>query len=161
VISDNNLLERDAQKKCAPLSNTFGERQRKEEGTMSISMKALRWALAIPGGILAAALVMFPVHWVVMNTFGGWGMDPVIEIRDPETLRRIEGWIQAILGPLAFVYCATRIAPSHRKIASIVLAVLVILGSTVLAVWVNAHAWTHRVEFGFVHFLLQVVGVVG
>lgn len=124
-------------------------------------MKALRWVLAIPGGILAAALVMFPIHWVVMMTFGGRGMDPVIEIRDPETLRTIEVWIQTVLGPLAFVYCAARIAPSHRKIASIVFAVFMILAGTALAVWLNAHARTLRVEFGVVRFLLQVVGVVG
>lgn len=88
-------------------------------------------------------------------------MDPVIEIRDTDTLRTIEVWIQAILGPLAFVYCAARIAPSHRKIAAIVFAVLVVVATTALAAWVNAHADSHRVEFGLFRFLLQVVGAVG
>jgi len=128
---------------------------------MSTWMKALRWAVAIPGGSFAALLVSFPLHWVVMCTLGGWGMDAVIEIRSPETLHTIERWLQALVGPLAFVYCASRIAPSQRRAASVAFTALVILAGTVLIAWVNTQGLTRRVQFDFAKFILQVVGAGG
>jgi len=43
---------------------------------MSTSKKLLRWLCAVPAGIIVAALVIFPLHWLVMINLGGWGMDP-------------------------------------------------------------------------------------
>ena len=80
---------------------------------MSTSRNILRWSCVVPAGIIAAALILFPVHWIVMTTLGGWGIDSVVEIRDPNTLRNIESLLQAAVGPLAFIYVGARTAPSR------------------------------------------------
>ncbi len=130
----------------------------KEGVAMSKWMIALRWILVAPGGILAAFLVSFPIHWFVMVTFGGWGMGYGIHIGDPETLESIEWWLQAFFGPLAFVYCAARIAPSHRKVVSVVAAVLLVVAAPVMIA--NTYAQFHSVEFRLSRYLLQVGGAV-
>lgn len=129
---------------------------------MSTCRTILRWICVVPGGILAAFLVAFPLHWIVMINIGGWGQDGgLIEVRDTDTLRNIESWLQAAFAPLAFVYCASRIAPSYRTIVSILLTILVVLGIPLMAYWVNAHAQAHRVELSVFRSLLQFIGSIG
>ena len=129
---------------------------------MSTSKKLLRWLCAAPAGIIAAALVMFPLHWLVMINLGGWGMDPIIEIRDPKTLRGIESALQAAFGPLAFVYCAARTAPSHRQITSILLSGIIVVGLPIIAWYWNAQTVSNGsgilIEHGFARILANVLG---
>ena len=100
-----------------------------------------------------------------MTTLGGWGIDPAIEIRDPKTLRNIESILQAAFGPLAFVYFAARTAPSHRRITSILLAGIIVLGLPILSYWWNLSTFSERsgvlVEHGFFRILVNVIGAVG
>lgn len=132
---------------------------------MSTSKKLLRWLCAAPAGIIAAALVMFPLHWLVMINLGGWGMDPIIEIRDPKTLRSIESILQAAFGPLAFIYFAVRTAPNHRQITSILLSGIIVMGLPILAWWWNAHTLSNEsgilIEHGFARILANVIGAAG
>ena len=132
---------------------------------MSTARKILRWICLAPAGIIAAALVMFPIHWLVMVNLGGWGIDPVIEIRDPKTLRNIESILQAGFGPLAFIYCAARTAPSHRQITSILLAGIIVLGLPILVYWWNSNTVSTGsgvlIEQGFARILANVIGAVG
>jgi hypothetical protein len=132
---------------------------------MSSSRSILRWICVVPAGIVAAALLSFPVHWVVMMTVGGWGIDPVVEIRDPKTLRSIEYVLQAAFGPLAFTYCAARTAPSHRTITSILFAGIIALGLPILAYWWNSNATSNGsgflIEYGFVRILANMIGAAG
>lgn len=132
---------------------------------MSTSTKLLRWICSAPAGILAAALVMFPLHWLVMINLGGWGIDPIIEIRDPKTLRNIESILQAAFGPLAFIYFAARTAPNHRQITAVLLAVIIVAGLPILAYWWNAQIISKGsgvlIEHGFARILANVVGAAG
>jgi hypothetical protein len=105
---------------------------------MSTSKKLLRWLCVVPAGIVAVFLIVFPIHWLVMINLGGWGMDPLIEIRDPKTLRSIESFLQAALAPLAFIYVAARTAPNHKQITSIVVAGIIVMGLPIFAWWWNA-----------------------
>lgn len=130
---------------------------------MSTSKKLLRWLCAAPAGIIAAALVMFPLHWLVMINLGGWGStDPIVEIRDPKTLLNIESALQAAFGPLAFVYFAARTAPSHRKITSILLSGVIVLGLPIIAWYWNAQAASKGsgifIEQGVTRILANVIG---
>jgi ABC-type sugar transport system permease subunit len=58
-------------------------------------MSIIRWIAILPGAILAAAIVAFPIHIVVMFTFAGWGHDPIIEINNYSTLHAIELFLLA------------------------------------------------------------------
>ena len=126
---------------------------------------AMRWIVALPAGLLAAVLVAFPVHWFVMVNFGGCSQDPVIEIRDPETLRNIEYFLRAVFGPLAFVYAAARTAPNFRMVVAVALSLVVVIGSPMAAFFLsNASAAAGRgvvVEYGLFTTLAQMVGTAG
>ena len=132
---------------------------------MSTSRNILRWICVVPAGIIAAALVLFPVHWLVMASLGGWGIDPIVEIRDPKTLRNIESVLQAAFGSLAFIYFAARTAPSHKKITSVLFAGIIVLGLPILAYWWNANTISNGsgilIEHGFARVLANVIGAVG
>lgn len=133
---------------------------------MSTSRNILRWICVVPAGIIAAALVLFPVHWLVMINLGGMGsIDPIVEIRDPETLRNIESILQAAFGPLAFIYFAARTAPSHRKITSVLLAGLIVIGLPILAYWWNTNTISNGsgvlLDQGFARILANVIGAAG
>lgn len=84
----------------------------------------LRWLLVVPGGLAGALLILFPMHWMVMVTFGGWNPEPTVVIGDRNQLKQIEIFLQGFLVPFAFVYCGAWIAPSNQIITSRVLAIL-------------------------------------
>ena len=90
------------------------------------------------------------------------GIDPIIEIRDPKTLRSIESILQAAFGSLAFIYFAARTAPNHRQITSIVLAGIIVTGLPILAWWWNAHTISNGsgilIEHGFGRIFANVIG---
>ncbi len=132
---------------------------------MSNTTKILRWICFAPAGIIAAALVMFPIHWLVMKNLGGWGIDPIIEIRDPKTLRNIESILQAAFGPLTFIYFAARTAPNHRQITSVLLFCIIVMGLPILAYWSNANTISKGrgilIEHGIARILANVIGAAG
>lgn len=83
---------------------------------MNESLKRiLLWIAVIPGAIIAGALILFPVHWVLYQTLTSF-IEPYPEV--PEK----------ILGPLAtawaMVKAAAYIAPSHKKYVAIVMTIL-------------------------------------
>ena len=130
---------------------------------MATSRNILRWICVVPAGIIAAALVLFPVHWLVMLSLGGWSINPIVEIRDPNTLRNIESLLQAVFGPLAFIYFAARTAPSHKKITSVLFAGIIILGVPILAYLYNMISNGSGIIFEptFARFTANVIGATG
>jgi hypothetical protein len=132
---------------------------------MPTSRQLLRWIAVLPAGILAAALVAFPVHWLVMINLGGWGMDPIIEIRNPQTLQNIERFLQACFGSLAFIYFASRTAPNCRRTTSYMLASLIVIGLPILVHWLNSASISRgygvMIEYGFANILANVLGSAG
>lgn len=98
----------------------------------------IRWILVIPLGVVALALIAFPIHWVVSFTFGGWGHDPIITVGDRETLGTIERVAQSFFGPMLFVAVGALTAPFKRLIVGIVLAVLATAIFVGLQVWLRS-----------------------
>jgi hypothetical protein len=98
-----------------------------------------------------------------MVNLGGWGIDPVVEIRDSNTLRNIESLLQAVFGPLALIYFAARTAPSHKKITSVLFAGIIVLGAPILAYFYNMISNGSGIFFEptFARFLANVIGAVG
>jgi hypothetical protein len=131
---------------------------------MTTSQIIVRWLVFIPAGFIAAILASFPIHWFVMINFGGWGMEPLIEIRNTNTLRTIEYTLQALFGVLAFIYAAARTAPNHKKIISIILAIIIVLGINIYAFFSNSI--THSsgngmiIQQGIVQIIAQIIGAV-
>ena len=99
---------------------------------------AIRWILALPAGVLAAAIVAFPIHWLVMVNLGGWSREPLIEIRDPDVIRWIEQFLQALFGPLAFVYCSARSVPRYNRLVAVLLTVAIVFGLPLFNSWWNS-----------------------
>ena len=132
---------------------------------MTTLHKVLRWICFVPAGIVAAALVALPIHWLVMINLGGWSNDPVIEIRNPETLRVIEYFLQGVFGPMAFIYVGARIAPVHKRIVSVVLTCIIVLGLPIFAYWWNSNTISNGegilINHGFATSVAQVVGAAG
>jgi len=100
-----------------------------------------------------------------MVNLGGWGLDPVVEVRDPKTLRNIESVLQAAFGPLAFIYFSARTAPSYRKGTSILFAGIIILGLPILAYLWNTNTISNGsgllIERGFAQIIANVIGAAG
>lgn len=143
----------------------FGDKNINERHAMSTSRNIFRWICVVPAGIIAAALALFPVHWLVMASLGGWGIDPIVEIRDTKTLHNIELVLQAAFGPLAFIYFAVRTAPSYKTITSVLFAGIIILGLPILAYWWNTNTTSSGsgilIEHGFARILANVIGAAG
>ena len=96
-----------------------------------------------------------------MINLGGWSSEPVIEIRDRETLKSIEVFLQGLLGPFAFVYVGARTTPSRQVTVAVVLVVVVVVGALLLASWVNSWGTGIEVRHGIVQTVSQLVGSVG
>lgn len=133
---------------------------------MSTPRNILRWICVVPAGMVGAILVSFPIHWFVMTNFGGHTIDPEIEIRDPETLRRIESLLQPVFGALAFIYCAARTAPDrYRNVTSFLAAGVIILGVPIAVCWWNANTISNGsgflIKHGVYSILANVIGAAG
>ena len=79
----------------------------------------LRWFGVLPVAILAATLVLFPFHWILVMKFGvdsGWG-------------RFLEQLIAPFLSAIAFVVSGASIAPKFKLKISYLLAGLWICGT--------------------------------
>ena len=106
---------------------------------------AIRWFIALPAGLLAAAAIMFPVHWVIMYFYSWSGTNPDAIIQSvgadgeyrgcnfvtclvpAESLERI---IQAFVMPYVTMLVIARIVPSHKFYAvfSFFVVYLLVLG---------------------------------
>lgn len=134
---------------------------------MTTPVQVLRWLCVLPGALLAALLVAFPVHWVVMliQVFGRSddamitvdGKTPLAAI-PPEVLERLG---QAFFASFAIVGAGTWIAPRHKFRTGIALAVTavfaLILAHTFIALrgYQITGGWLQRT----LTCLLQIAGL--
>ena len=65
----------------------------------------LRWLAVLPCAILAAALVSFPLHFILYQTFSGW-VEPY-----PELPERI---LFPLVAAIGFQWGGVKVAPSHK-----------------------------------------------
>jgi hypothetical protein len=87
----------------------------------STTKNVLRWVVCLPGAAIAAWLA-----WVVVSVIGRWAASGYVD-PDGFLMKAYYTLINhGVLGA-AFVYFGARIAPSHRKVVAIVLAVIAVL----------------------------------
>lgn len=141
---------------------------------------AVRWVIALPAGLVAALLVMFPVHWGIMlfYYFSGSNPDSMIQkvgadgeeigcgffgltcVVPPESLERIA---QAFVTPYVTISVVARIAPSHKFYAVAALFIVYLLyfgGMITLALTNGAYSGWGWLELAAV-LAVGVSGSVG
>ena len=88
-------------------------------------MTFLRWLAVLPGAILAAVLVSFPLHFVLYQTLRNF-VEPY-----PELPERI---LFPLAAAIAFQWAGVKIAPSHKDKTMIILFSLWLVFS-IAGVW--------------------------
>lgn len=98
---------------------------------MSKLVQILRCLAVLPGALLSALLVMFPIHWAVelIQLFGKSGDDSTISVDGKTPLAAIppemlERFGYAFFSPLVIIYVGAKIAPKFKFQTGIALAVL-------------------------------------
>lgn len=89
---------------------------------MGTLVAVVRWGGVLPGGLLAALVMLFPLHWIVIIGTGLFSDDgECCGIWDiaPESLERLG---MAFFVPLTVIYAGSYIAPSARVWTARVLA---------------------------------------
>jgi hypothetical protein len=140
---------------------------------MTTAALILRWICVLPGALLAAFLVAFPVHWVVMliqlrHRFFGTPDDSFISTTDgrsglaaipPEVLERLG---MAFFAPFALVAVGALIAPRYRFRTAVALTVIFVIGLSLAYIYVASspklyftHGWFQRA----LTYVLWVAGV--
>lgn len=110
-----------------------------------MAMKIIRWIAVVPAGIIAAAIVTFPLHLLIILMFSGekpyWGL------LTAETLERLA---MAFTTPFVIIYVGAWTAPTRRFETGIALAVAIALilggiyvfaftGDTAFSGWYSLH----------------------
>ncbi len=87
----------------------------------------LRWFAVLPGALIAAFLVTFPLHWLLYLVFAHNGTFlGFIELPDGANISIERALYPAVIA-LTFVMAGYKIAPGHKYRTSIALAVLYVI----------------------------------
>jgi hypothetical protein len=96
-------------------------------------VEGMRWILVLPGSVVSAILVMFPIHWVVMliQLFGKADDDAFVTIDGKTLLAAIppeilERFGYALFVPMVLIICGAEIAPRFKFQTGIILAMLLV-----------------------------------
>ncbi len=132
-------------------------------------MSGLRWLAAVPGGLVAAILAMFPAHWLLMLLYylKSLPSDDAFMTKDGRPVpffgipfETMERCVMATLIPIVFIFVGTWIAPARKWTTAVVFGVLWILLMTVVITWAvstDRFVW----EFTFTTFLVLGLNVAG
>ena len=112
------------------------------------SNAVLRWISVLPGAILAAILITFPVHWILVL----FGVPLIGSFVSVETAERL---IMSFTTPYVLITAGRYIAPSYEFETSVALALLVALGLGASYVWVayNSDSYLEAVNYGITPLL--------
>ena len=97
---------------------------------MTTSKQILRWFAVLPGALLGAIIVMFPVHWVAMYIHHFGTPDPIITdeqgrgLLQSMPLESLERFGDALFVPGALVAAGAFIAPRFHFATAIALILL-------------------------------------
>jgi hypothetical protein len=129
------------------------------EKNTSLPVQVLRWAVVLPGSIIAALIAMFPIHWIVLwlhmkNSEGDNGFLAII----PEEM--MERFLYAFCTPFVMIAAGMYIAPKLKYQTGIGLAVLwgVLFGASVVMTIGQYEGW-NWLRFG-ITVVLGVAGVI-
>jgi len=94
-------------------------------GPWATARQWLQWAAVLPAAILAALLVLFPIHWMVLIVTSSYSADEdsglSLASLPPETLEHLA---MALFVPMAFVVAGAKVAPRYKLQTAVVLIVL-------------------------------------
>ncbi|MFH1140884.1 MAG: hypothetical protein V1724_04275 [Chloroflexota bacterium] len=141
---------------------------------------ALRWVIALPAGLVAALLLMFPVHWAILLVyyFSGSNADSMITTVSPAgeekgcglmgltcfvSMESMERLAQAFVVPFVTLTVVGKVVPSHKFYAVAALFVIYLLvfgGFITLALTNGAYSGWGWLELAAV-LALGVSGSVG
>lgn len=134
-------------------------------GAGSPYVAGLRWIAALPGGLLAAILAMFPAHWLLMLLYylKSLPSDDAFMTKDGRPVpffgipfETMERSVMAALVPIVFILVGTWIVPSRKWTAAVALGVLWVILMTVAITWAVS---TSRFEFEFTFTTFLVLGL--
>ena len=134
---------------------------------MTLVLLALRWVIAVPAGLAASVLVMFPVHWGILLLYSLTGSSPETlvtfvgddgEVRgcglmgltclvSAESLERVA---QAFVTPFVTLTVVARLVPTQKfyAVAALCVLYLVVFGAIMgLAVVTGGGPMVGRVGF--------------
>jgi hypothetical protein len=99
---------------------------------MTTLKQILRWFAVLPGALLGAVMVMFPVHWIAMYIHHFGTPDPIITdeqgrgLLQSMPLESLERFGDALFVPGTLIAVGAFIAPRFRLATAIVVTVLMI-----------------------------------
>lgn len=107
----------------------------------------LRWFVVLPASVIAAVLVLFPFHWILVMKFGS----------DSGWVQFLEQLIAPFLSAWAFVATGSSIAPKHKLKTSYLLTALWISLTIGIAIYVLGNDIGRPRYFG----MSSIFGVLG
>jgi hypothetical protein len=134
---------------------------------MTTFKKTMRWIAVLPAAFLAVVVVWFPVHWAVMffqhyNNPDYWPF--TVDDKSPLALisaDTLERFGDAFFPPFAFVFVGAHVAPLHKFMTGIFLAILYLTGTIVLSTVVAPHYGIHITDGPLRIVALALTGIAG
>jgi hypothetical protein len=118
----------------------------------------LRWILMLPGALLVAVLSTFPLHWILEGIFSGDEGSFVSFVFGRSVgpmAKTVELNATPFFMAVTFVWTGSEIAPTHKKLIAILLALLWLAILGFLFLWLG-----NRAVFG-INTIGSVLGAVG
>tara|TARA_Y100000814_G_C12335250_1_gene402684 strand:+ start:649 stop:1080 length:432 start_codon:yes stop_codon:yes gene_type:complete len=121
-------------------------------------MNVLRWILVMPGALLAAILILFPLHWLFL-IISSPSPDAFISVKDCSTsfifcfleIETVERLGYGFITPLTIIVASSYIAPSKKVRVGKVFAILI-------ALFIFWNIFAEQVyEFQFSYYLILIV----
>lgn len=102
---------------------------------MSNIKHLFRWIVVIPGGLIAGILATFPLHWIIYLK-SKLGYDSFLDL-PTDIWADIERILSPFVISLVFVWVGSVIAPKHRRITAVALAIIYVLAMILALIITN------------------------
>lgn len=128
---------------------------------MSTFKQVLRWLAVLPGALLGAIIVMFPVHWVAMYIHHFGTPDPMITdergrgLLQSMPLESLEQFGDALFVFGTFVAVGASIAPRFHFITATVLTL--VLGGFIAWALVSANSMGIHIDDSHFHMVVTAI----
>lgn len=109
--------------------------------------QVLRWFVVLPASVIAAVLVLFPFHWILVMKFGS----------DSSWVQFLEQLIAPFLSAWAFVAVGSGVAPKHKLKTSYLLTALWIFFTIGILIYIMGNDIGRPRYFG----MSSIFGVLG
>lgn len=126
----------------------------------SSTNKVLRWFLVLPGAIVVAVLIQFPLHWAALSLTHDRSFVQI----SPERAAALERALVPSVAAFGFVFGGACIAPTRKRGTSILLSLFFVVTAHLLRPSLERWADVSSLPFAFVNttriLILHTVGVL-